>query len=195
MYLYAMPMQTAYQYVKERRPAISPNLNFMGQLVEFENCKDKKDCVTLKLSDYTPSAEQEELTERMKGRSSCSAGSSKENTPEASRNTPEAAKLAGTDGPRFMLKLPASNKRKNKKKISPRTSPRILTEDAVDLTPNKQGCIDKKRESEVKDEHPAINSVVKSLVGTAPTVLSQLHKGSVEQAIKSFEKLQSSDSD
>ena len=131
-------------------------------------------------------------------RTSCSGHSSKENTPEASkntpeatrntpeatRNTPEAAKLV--DGPRFILKLPASNKRK-KKKVSPRTSPRILTEDAVNLTPTNQ--------DKIEDVHPAINSVasLKSLGGTAPTVLSQLRKGSVEQAIKSFEKLQTSD--
>ena len=36
---FGLAMQTAYQYVKDRRPAISPNLNFMGQLVEFESCR------------------------------------------------------------------------------------------------------------------------------------------------------------
>ena len=193
MRYFQMPMQTAYQYVKEKRPAISPNLNFMGQLVEFESCEDDKKCECLQLEDYAPSPEQEIMSEKMKARNS--NGSSKENTPEASRNTPEASKSASTDQPRFMLKLPAPNKRKNKKKVSPRTSPRILTEDAVDL-PKKQGSSDGKTDSDSRDEHPAINSVpaVKSAGGTVPTVLSQLRKGSVEQTIRSFEKLSSTES-
>ena len=140
-------------------------------------------------------------------RSSCSGGSSKENTPEASRVTPEATKLSGMEGPKFMLRLPATNKQRKKKKISPRTSPRILTEDAINLTSTNSSSTtdqkrdtsaDKKRESEggrEEDRCPVLASVstVKSLGGTAPTVLSQLRKGSVEQAIKSFEKLQSGD--
>ena len=79
-----------------------------------------------------------------------------------------------------------SNKRK-KKKVSPRTSPRILTEDAVYLIPKKEG--------QGVEPQPAVNSVasVRSLGGTAPTVLSQLRRGSVEQAIKSFEKMRPSD--
>ena len=36
MSYFSMSMQNAYQFVKDKRPAISPNLNFMGQLVEFE---------------------------------------------------------------------------------------------------------------------------------------------------------------
>lgn len=184
MKYFGMPMQSAYQYVKERRPAISPNLNFMGQLVEFENCSEDKECVALKLTDYMPSLEQDELSEGVKGRASSSAGSSTEHTPEASRGTPEASRGTPESGRvgNFVLKLPASNKRKNKKKVSPRTSPRILTEDAVDLTPTNGG---------VKEEHSAVNSIatVKGSGGVLPAVL--LRKGSVEQAIKSFEKLRS----
>ncbi|KAJ8255082.1 hypothetical protein GJAV_G00200730 [Gymnothorax javanicus] len=39
-----MTMQDAYKYVKSRRPVVSPNLNFMGQLLEFE--KDLNSGVT-----------------------------------------------------------------------------------------------------------------------------------------------------
>ncbi|XP_031566438.1 dual specificity protein phosphatase 16-like [Actinia tenebrosa] len=31
-----LPLDEAYRFVKEKRPTISPNLNFMGQLVQFE---------------------------------------------------------------------------------------------------------------------------------------------------------------
>ena len=69
---YGLAMQSAYQYVKERRPAISPNLNFMGQLVEFESCitgegGGGEGCEQqLRLEDYAPSLEQEEMSEMMK---------------------------------------------------------------------------------------------------------------------------------
>ena len=36
MKFHRMSTNRAYQYLKDMRPAISPNLNFMGQLVEFE---------------------------------------------------------------------------------------------------------------------------------------------------------------
>ena len=125
-------------------------------------------------------------------RSSCSGGSSKESTPEASRNTPEAIVGRPSSGGGFTLKPLTSNKRK-KKRVSPRTSPRILTDEAAYLSPKKQQG--REGEGGSVDPQPAINSVsaVKSLGGTAPTVLSQLRRGSVEQAIKSFEKLHTTD--
>ncbi len=36
MTYFGLSMQTAYQLVKDKRPAISPNLNLMGQLVGYE---------------------------------------------------------------------------------------------------------------------------------------------------------------
>ena len=100
------------------------------------------------------------------------------------------------EGPKFILKLPASNKRK-KKKISPRTSPRILTEDAIDILPKRQGGKEEKEEEGGgvrNDVQPAITvSSITSQCGTATTVLEQLRRGSVEQTIKSFEKLHTTD--
>ena len=182
MRLFGMSMQSAYQYVKERRPAISPNLNFMGQLVEFENCQHR-DSQQLQLSDYAPSSEQDLLSEKMK---TCgSKNSSKENTPEAARNSSEGGggKVVGGDPPRFVLKLPASNKRRNKK-VSPRTSPRIVTEDSMECNLKKPGLLD----GDTNDE------MVVKCTSNVPEVLGQLRRGCVEQAIKSFERLHSSDS-
>jgi dual specificity MAP kinase phosphatase len=36
MHLNKLPLKEAYQYVKEKRPCIAPNLNFMGQLLEMD---------------------------------------------------------------------------------------------------------------------------------------------------------------
>ena len=84
MQYYGLPMQQAYQFVKDKRPAISPNLNFMGQLVEFDRTiKENKLTQFLDISAYRPTAEQEKLSENMRAKSSES--SSTETTPEPIR--------------------------------------------------------------------------------------------------------------
>eukprot|EP00731_Ephydatia_muelleri_P025039 Em0017g122a len=66
MQYYRLPMQQAYQFVKDKRPAISPNLNFMGQLVEFDRTiKEHKLTQILDISAYRPTAKQEKLSENM----------------------------------------------------------------------------------------------------------------------------------
>ncbi len=36
MYHMKLPLKDAYKFVKDKRSCIAPNLNFMGQLMEFE---------------------------------------------------------------------------------------------------------------------------------------------------------------
>ena len=78
---FGLTMQQAYQFVKEKRPAISPNLNFMGQLVEFEReIQSHGPIQHLDISAFLPTSEQEKLSENVRARSSES--SSTETTPE-----------------------------------------------------------------------------------------------------------------
>ena len=71
MQYYGLPMQQAYQFVKDKRSAISPNLNFMGQLLEFDRTiKEHKLTQFLDISAYRPTAEQEKLLENMRAKSS-----------------------------------------------------------------------------------------------------------------------------
>ena len=61
-----LTMQNAYQYVKDKRPAISPNLNFMGQLVEFEQqCAKKLPTEKLDISTYFPTKAQLDVSAKL----------------------------------------------------------------------------------------------------------------------------------
>ena len=151
MYRYRMSMQSAYQFVKEKRPAISPNLNFMGQLVEFERELElNPQPLSFQLNDYLPTSAQEKLSERLK-KGGSSSGSSSENTPESNK--------VPTSGPSlFVLQLPAPKHRKGKnKKIS---HPQLVT-----------GAVDKAAaEGESSSLNPS-GAVIKPFMNTFDTKL------------------------
>ena len=133
MQYYGLPMQQAYQFVKDKRPAISPNLNFMGQLVEFDRTiKEHKLTQILDISAYRPTAEQEKLSENMRAKSSES--SSTEMTPEP---MPQPAIL-------FVLKPLVPNKKTTpiqgvgESKSVPAVSPKV--EDKTNPIGSLQSC-------------------------------------------------------
>jgi len=50
MHYLRLPFEEAYRFVKEKRPTISPNFNFLGQLIEFEKELRDRGRVTAKAS-------------------------------------------------------------------------------------------------------------------------------------------------
>jgi hypothetical protein len=113
MKYFGLSMQAAYQLVKDKRPAISPNLNFMGQLVAFEqelNEFPRKS--TRKLSDFNPSDEQEKLTEDFQDISQPLAFGDLDKTPSPKAKLSPGS--AGSGMSKFVLKLPIGNRKAKK---------------------------------------------------------------------------------
>lgn len=66
MAFFNLSMQDAYQYVKDKRPAISPNLNFMGQLVEFEHhCQENGPKDKRNINSFTPTQQQKDMSKKL----------------------------------------------------------------------------------------------------------------------------------
>ena len=109
MTYFGLSMQTAYQLVKDKRPAISLKLNFMGQLISYEK-ELHKDREIRDLNFFLPSDDQEKLTEKLTELFQVlhsKSSSSSDNTPSLK---PKSNSSLG-----FMLKLPVGRNRKVKK--------------------------------------------------------------------------------
>lgn len=126
MNYFGLSMQSAYQLVKDKRPAISPNLNFMGQLVAFEQeLSEKPERVLKKLSDFTPSEEQDKLTEDFQGIQQPQLFGVVDKTPSPKAKLSPGSGSAGVGMGKFVLKLPIGN-RKAKMLASVGTSGKYL---------------------------------------------------------------------
>ncbi|XP_078286746.1 dual specificity protein phosphatase 8-like [Rhinoraja longicauda] len=53
-----LPLDDAYRYVKDRRPTISPNFNFLGQLVEYEKTIQVHACAQVTQLHHSPADAQ-----------------------------------------------------------------------------------------------------------------------------------------
>ena len=117
MNYFGLSMQTAYQLVKDKRPAISPNLNFMGQLVAFEQELNEIPKRALKkLADYTPTDEQEKVTEDFQDKIQPQVFGPVDidKTPSPKAKLSPGSGSAGVGMGKFVLKLPIGNRKAKK---------------------------------------------------------------------------------
>lgn len=117
---FGLSMQDSYQFVKDKRPAISPNLNFMGQLVEFEKeLTENPTGVSLDIKKYHPSEEQRDfslkLMEKIMRTSSVSGLPVIESPSEKDHTDGGAAGVVLQPQAPFILKPISSKGRKSKK--------------------------------------------------------------------------------
>ncbi|XP_064389953.1 dual specificity protein phosphatase 6-like isoform X2 [Halichondria panicea] len=118
---FGMSMQEAYQFVKDKRPAISPNLNFMGQLVAFEKQlkENQSSDDYLDIENFLPTSDQEYLSAEIKRRGTFSKNdsftkpnisASKSADSAVSANDPCPDQVIDTGIKPFTLKMPGPRK-------------------------------------------------------------------------------------
>ena len=105
--------------MKDKRPAISPNLNFMGQLVQFEKelLNNPNNTQRLDISGYLPTSAQMELSEVIRQSSGGSGNSSANSTPEPkSAGASISSASVEASGQPFLLKMPMPRRHKKQPK-------------------------------------------------------------------------------
>ncbi|XP_055329575.1 dual specificity protein phosphatase 16-like [Paramacrobiotus metropolitanus] len=101
MYSQKMTYDEAYRYVKEKRPSISPNFNFLGQLLEFDRTLKKQHPG----SDLSSSLKKELLHDSSKKHSAVGNGIS-----DQSCKRQRLLGSAATQTPRLNIDLAAGNR-------------------------------------------------------------------------------------